>query len=101
MKALGEEKHQAQVSAVADMASLLPSSGRDPSFARRLMNCAEAIAGLASGRQHLSSPQFEELIHAAGRLEAACELAGKYATDHEKRLQNETLAAALFGLAAA
>jgi len=70
--ALREDQRQALVTTVVNMDSLLPSSGRDPSFANRLMNYAEAIAGLASGQQHLSTLEFKELIEAADRMQAAC-----------------------------
>lgn len=116
--ALREDQRQALVTTVVNMDSLLPSSGQDPCFANRLMNCAEAIAGLASGQQHLSTPQFDKLIKAAGRVQAAGGFADnafdwkpedlKQGSEYAKRerarrerLRNEALAVAFFGLAAA
>jgi hypothetical protein len=120
--ALREDQRQALVDAVANMPSLLPRSCEDRSytdspFTDRLMDCAEAIAGLASGQRHLSTPQFKELIEAADRLKAKYEVADKewesgdanperaLLADWEraliKRYRLQAMAVAFFGLAAA
>jgi len=78
LAALREDQRQTLVTEAVTLASRVPRRSRRNlcnHTCNSLMLRANAIAGLASGRQHLKAQQFELLIEAAHQLQADCNAA--------------------------
>jgi hypothetical protein len=97
LEALRVDQRNALAAAVAAMP--LPSID-DLDLATKMQTIAEAVAGLASGQQHLSEAGFAALLQAASRLESLHrEFMSKPQTPQEAAAKaRAAIATALFGL---